>query len=125
VLSKHINGSLDGQVSDHAYLCAIDRGNDQTIDPMVVAAAKALSIGAEMNVAALIGGNPVEAIKLPSYPWQQTMYRFPHTVEMVGWDTQPKHPLSGARFSSEIPEWHAYVDSDLVPIWRAIRLASR
>jgi len=111
---SHINDSAEAAGFDIASFCVLDRKNK--VDPFPQAFATALSRGAAIDAAASFGKDPGARVELPTYPWQRKAYRLPESAESPG-IIRPSawHPLIGARFSPEKPEWHSTLDTMLLP----------
>ena len=112
-LMKHVVDSLQGVVNGFAAVSVLDR-NDDTNDPFERVRAKAMVSGAKIDTDKIFGPDPGPGILLPHYPWQQTQFRFKHTVEAIGSESE-RHPFAGARVSADGLTWHAHVDTLLYP----------
>ena len=114
-LLSHINDSLESTKINVAAFCALER-KDRGEDPIVRAFAGALARGARIDAGKSFGGDPGAAFALPTYPWQHKTYRLHESSESAG-QIRPGawHPLAGARFVPERLEWHADVDTMLLP----------
>ena len=115
ILGKHISVALSSHGKGIAYFSAMDREDPENLDPLLQAAARALASGAEINIEKLVGAAPEGDVPLPTYPWQQTSYRLGATPEAIGWNDHANHPLSGSRFSNDVLQWRALVDTTLQP----------
>jgi phthiocerol/phenolphthiocerol synthesis type-I polyketide synthase C len=114
-LLSHINDTVAASGHTIASFCVLPRG-DQTEDPIVTAAATALSRGAEVDAEKMFGADPGPRVALPHYAWQRKAYRLPETVEAAGMIRPgPWHPLIGARSGSDRLEWHSVLDTLLLP----------
>ena len=112
-LLKHIADSLQGEVNGYATYAVLDRSDDDC-DPFEKARAHAMVTGARIEMAKIFGPNPGPSVALPSYPWQQSPFRFKPTVEAV--DSEPEHhPYAGARSNGDALEWRSYIDTMLHP----------
>jgi phthiocerol/phenolphthiocerol synthesis type-I polyketide synthase C len=111
-LFKHITDSLQGEVNGFAALSVLDR-NDE-IDPFLRVRAKALVTGARVDTETIFGANPGPGISLPSYPWQQSPFRFKSTVEGTGGEVN-RHPFAGVRSTPDEQVWRAHIDTLLCP----------
>jgi phthiocerol/phenolphthiocerol synthesis type-I polyketide synthase C len=114
VLGKHIVDNLSGDVAGISTLCVLDRGEEDD-DPFQRAIAKALVSGAKIDPEVIAGSDPGGTVALPSYPWQQTSFRYARTPEAIGWFGDQNHPLSGGRYSGDALEWHAFIDTAVLP----------
>ena len=111
-LVKHIADNLQGEVNGCAMYALHDRSVDN--DPFEKARAHALVIGARIEMNKSFGPDPGPAISLPSYPWNQSSFRFKPSVEAIGIETE-RHPFAGARDSSGGLEWRSHIDTALYP----------
>lgn len=112
-LLKHINDSLQGEVKGYAALAVLDRADDDT-DAFERARAKAMVAGARLDTDRIFSPDPGPGVLLPRYPWQQTQYRFAHTVEATGGEIA-RHPFAGARSTADGVVWHGHIDTALYP----------
>ena len=124
MLLKHIADSLEG-VSNSVTTLPVLGTSDQDSDPFPGVISKAIINGAKIDTTAVFGSDPGAAIVLPSYPWQQTKYRFTSTVEAVGFSEGDQHPLAGGRFTQDALEWYGHVDTMLFPELADHRLGSQ
>ena len=111
-LLRHISDSLVGEADDAVVLSALEH-HDQKRDPVDKIVSQALISGARLDTAAVFGPNPGAAVSLPSYPWQQTQFRFTPTTEAGSLVESGRHPFSGARTGSDSLEWYAHIDTAL------------
>jgi phthiocerol/phenolphthiocerol synthesis type-I polyketide synthase C len=111
-LLRHISDSLVGEADDVVVLSALEH-HDQKRDPVDKIVSQALISGARLDTAAVFGPNPGAAVSLPSYPWQQTQFRFTPTTEAGSLVESGRHPFSGARTGSDSLEWYAHIDTAL------------
>lgn len=115
ILLSHINDTLGSGEATIATLGVLDR-KQQAGDPFRKAVAQALVRGAAVAPDIAFGGDPGAAVTLPSYPWQRKTYRLGDTSESIAFLTpRPWHPLVGARYATDQLEWHAQLDTALVP----------
>jgi acyl transferase domain-containing protein/NADPH:quinone reductase-like Zn-dependent oxidoreductase/acyl carrier protein/short-subunit dehydrogenase len=112
-LIKHVADSLRGEVNGFATMTTLDRTDDD-IDPFDKARAKALVNGARLETDKIFGSDPGPGVSLPHYPWQQTPFRFKHTVEAIG-SEQKRHPFAGARRMADANVWYSHIDTSLYP----------
>lgn len=113
VLLKHIGDSLEGERGGFASLSVLDRSSAD-VDPFDRALAKALVTGAQVNLPIVFGTDPGPGVTLPTYPWQQTEFRFTPSAEAIGTEPGP-HPFLGGRLTAEALEWRSHVDTALHP----------
>jgi acyl transferase domain-containing protein/NADPH:quinone reductase-like Zn-dependent oxidoreductase/acyl carrier protein len=90
--------------------------DDEATDPITLVVARALANGADR----LDGGDPRSPIDrslmLPTYPWQQTEFRFSETSERLDvFGNAPTHPLIGSRLAQGQHEWRNLLDARLIP----------
>jgi NADPH:quinone reductase-like Zn-dependent oxidoreductase/NAD(P)-dependent dehydrogenase (short-subunit alcohol dehydrogenase family)/acyl carrier protein len=112
-LLKHVTDSLAGEINGVGVTAVLDRDQDD-LDPFAKARAKAIVAGAQVDVHEIFGPDPGPAVTLPHYPWQQTPFRFKPTAEAI--DNEPqRHPLAGARTTSDGLIWRAHIDTALYP----------
>jgi len=85
-------------------------------DPLATIAARALVLGAALDVERLFGSRPNATLKLPSYAWQRKIFQQPQTTEALDlYGVAPRHPLIGARLMAGTPEWRNLIDATVVP----------
>lgn len=125
VLTKHIIDSLAGETEGYTALSAFEQDEPPNCNPIDKAAAKALAVGARVDMTTIAGPDPAGPISLPTYPWQQKSYRSPPTPEAIGWFQGEHHPLCGARNDGDALEWHGFIDTALLPEFADHRLADR
>jgi phthiocerol/phenolphthiocerol synthesis type-I polyketide synthase C len=113
MLLKHISDSLEGESTAIAKLSILERKDDD-VDPFDRAISKVLVDGGQVDIPAIFGGDPGPSISLPTYPWQQTHFRFAQSTEAVGTEAE-HHPFLGARLTSDMLEWHSHIDINLFP----------
>lgn len=112
-LARHIDNTLETEPFAFAKLSALEK-SDSDSDPFVKALAKAIVVGARVDLPNIFGEDPGPTVKLPSYPWQQVEYRFTPSVEAVGAQTDI-HPLLGYRLNADMLEWRAQIDTARFP----------
>ncbi len=113
VLLQHIADILEDEEVPAATISVLDR-DDGNADPFEKAVSKALTMGAEVNIAVNFGRDPGPSIELPKYPWQRKEFRFQHTTEAIGGNSIPG-PLIGTRILADGLEWRSNIDTALYP----------
>ena len=124
-LLQHIMDSLQGEANGCATYAALDR-SDADHDPFAKARAHAFVTGARIDMDRVFGPDPGPGVALPTYPWEQTEFRFKPTVEALG--SEPGHdpyPLAGTRSRSDALDWRSHVDTDLHPALADHRLGEQ
>ena len=85
-------------------------------DPLATIAARALVLGAGLDLERLFGSRPNGTLKLPAYAWQRKIFQQPQTTEALDlYGAAPRHPLIGARLMAGTPEWRNLIDATAVP----------
>ncbi|MPZ57867.1 MAG: SDR family NAD(P)-dependent oxidoreductase [Rhizobiales bacterium] len=113
-LLTHISDSVDSEGDNFAVLSVLDR-SDKNEDPFSKAVATCIVRGARVDDAVVFGPDP-GAVPLPTYPWQHREFRNTLTPEATGhlFDRE-RHPLCGARISSDALEWRGHLDTTTMP----------
>ena len=112
-LRTHIADNLDKDGRSCAILSVLDRNRDD--DPIGKAIASAIAWGAQLDDDKVFGPDP-GTVPLPTYPWQHSEFRNSWTPEAIGYTAEPDaHPLCGSRVYSDGLEWHAHVDTAVMP----------
>ena len=115
ILLSHINDTLAAGEVSIATLSVLDK-KDETKDPFGRAVATALARGAALVSTGVLGALGPMPADLPAYPWQRRTFRLGDTAESIAFLTpRPWHPLVGARFAMDQLEWHALIDTALLP----------
>ena len=89
-------------------------------DPVMRAVLDLAANGAPFDPVALVGAKPPHPISLPSYPFQHERHLLASTAESISvfggvLESQPRHPLLGARVAEGAPEWRHLLDPILLP----------
>jgi acyl transferase domain-containing protein/NADPH:quinone reductase-like Zn-dependent oxidoreductase/NADP-dependent 3-hydroxy acid dehydrogenase YdfG/acyl carrier protein len=114
-LQTHISDSVEGESDNCAVLSVLDR-NDGEAEPFNKAVAACIIRGAAVEDAAVFGPDPGAVPALPTYPWQHNEYRYTLTPEACGYMfDKERHPLCGARLSSDAIEWRGILDTMIMP----------
>ena len=89
---------------------------DRPGDPLAMAAARAIVLGAPLDTARVFGGRPVRGVALPSYAWQRKSFQQPATSEALDLYTNARrHPLIGTRLVAGALEWRNLIDATVLP----------
>jgi phthiocerol/phenolphthiocerol synthesis type-I polyketide synthase C len=114
-LLTHISDSVEGEADNCSVLPVLDR-NDGNAEPFDKAVAACLIRGAAVDEASVFGTDPGTVGALPTYPWQHIDLRNTLTPEAIGFHfDRERHPLCGARSSSDGLEWRGHVDTVTLP----------
>ncbi|MFG1188187.1 SDR family NAD(P)-dependent oxidoreductase [Xanthobacter flavus] len=101
-------------------LGSLSERDDQTDgDPVRALVARLAARGLEPDAERGFGAPP-PPLSLPNYAWDRQHYVLPTTSEAIGLygrlnDAPAPHPLLGLKVSEGVPEWHAWVDAEIVP----------
>ena len=114
-LLTHISDSVDSESDNCAVLSVLDR-NDGNAEPFNKAVATCVIRGAAVDETAVFGPDPGTIPRLPTYPWQHSEFRNTLTPEAIGYVfDKERHPLCGARLSSDALEWRGHLDTMTMP----------
>lgn len=101
-------------------LGSLSERDDQTDgDPVRALVARLAARGLEPDAERGFGAPP-PPLSLPHYAWDRQRYVLPTTSEAIGLygrlnDAPAPHPLLGLKVSEGVPEWHAWIDTEIVP----------
>lgn len=96
-----------------------ERDDQSETDPVLALVARLAARGLEPDAERSFGPAP-SPLSLPHYAWDRQRYVLPTTSEAIGLygrlnDAPAPHPLLGLKVSEGVPEWHAWVDAEIVP----------
>ncbi|MFG1239332.1 type I polyketide synthase [Xanthobacter autotrophicus DSM 597] len=96
-----------------------ERDDQADGDPVHALVARLAARGLEPDAERSFGAPP-PPLSLPHYAWDRQHYVLPTTSEAIGLygrlnDAPAPHPLLGLKVSEGVPEWHAWVDAEIVP----------
>ncbi len=114
LLTKHIEDILKDH-PDPTYACGTLERHDDDCDPFPAILCKVLVAGAKVDFDCIFGGDPGAVTALPAYPWQRRHFRLGATVEAHGTFESHRTRYSGARLSEHDLEWHAHIDTLVMP----------
>jgi len=119
---------LMGSVNDifsagHASARAFEtltKSDDPASDPVARMIAQLVANGAGFDPTVVVGPKPPQTVALPSYPFQRERQLLVPTAESLSvfgrvFESQPRHPLLGARVAEGSPEWRNLLDPVLLP----------
>jgi NADPH:quinone reductase-like Zn-dependent oxidoreductase len=98
----------------------LNRSDEAASDPVLRILAQLVANGAGFDPVALAGPGPLEPVRLPSYPFQRDRHLLTHSAEALTvfggvFESQPRHPLLGARMAQGSPEWRTLLDPLILP----------
>ena len=118
ILANNVTDSLRDIGADGTIIASLsdkEKANESA-DPLLSIAARALALGCKFDTPRLFGEAPTARVKLPGLAWQRKFFRQPQSAEALDiYGVAPRHPLIGARLSSGTPEWRSLIDSTVLP----------
>ncbi|HYZ42248.1 MAG TPA: acyltransferase domain-containing protein, partial [Stellaceae bacterium] len=124
ILTVNITDTLGEAGLDGAVMPSLVEKEDEGAgDPLALIAARALTMGCRLDTKWLFGTRAAGRMKLPSYAWQRMPFSQRQTSEALDiYDSEPRHPLIGARLMTGTPEWRNLIDPAVVPYLRDHRI---
>jgi acyl transferase domain-containing protein/NADPH:quinone reductase-like Zn-dependent oxidoreductase/acyl carrier protein len=115
ILGSYVRDALRESGERGAVIETLTESDEQTRDPIELAASKILLAGGSVELRRFVGPPPAIAVPLPLYPWQHVQFMVRPTIETSNVLTAARHSLLGLRPRADCTDWFSTVDSRLFP----------
>ncbi|MDS4016557.1 MAG: type I polyketide synthase [Candidatus Accumulibacter sp.] len=120
ILTGPIAEVLRTKGGQHDVLASLNANDVSERDPVMAIVGRLIAHGTRFDRDAVCGSRGPSFVELPQYPFQHSDYNLPATHEALlsfgrMWQSEPLHPLLGAKMADGSPEWRSLIDTARVP----------